>query len=187
MFKSGFSTDRYHRQRKLERFSFHQWEVQSQTCLFEFRCQLSSKSAHLCLCQSPERTQTKRAIRAEASQLFHNTSNFSSFFSSGFSPTLLWKWKIKYLRRSICSTRRSQGNCEQAAQNELRVSTSYKSVEMSRKWEKSGHEKMTNTRYPHNMIACQGSCFEKGCPRKPYAILPKSIMGKEVHDPWLRL
>ena len=31
------------------------------------------------------------------------------------------------------------------------------------------------------------SCFEKGCPTKPYAAMPKGIMGNEVYGIWLRL
>ena len=27
------------------------------------------------------------------------------------------------------------------------------------------------------------SCFEKGCPTKPYATMPKGIMGNGVHGP----
>ena len=27
------------------------------------------------------------------------------------------------------------------------------------------------------------SCYEKGCPTKPYATMPKGIMGNEVHGP----
>jgi len=46
-----------------------------------------------------------------------------------------------FLGRSICTSRRSRGICEQAAQKLLRLSTSYNLVEMSRRWGKTRIEK----------------------------------------------